>query len=189
MAIFTLIWIHFVSIPDQSPVRSSHEQCWVPIVANQFPAVSPFTIVEEETPVDSITSSKPSTSKCVHSRTSSLKSRNFSSSMERSGFTSSSQVTLFPVMVPLLAAPGSVSTKRQREVKFDETILWHEQSCSKWTGVILLAQFPDKGKLLVSGIYSKFMAGDVLFLNVLVRSITYYSDHFFFLFDFYFCFE
>ncbi|KAI5731663.1 blood vessel epicardial substance-like isoform X1 [Diaphorina citri] len=113
---------------NHSPVRTSHQQCWVPIVANQFPAVSPFTIVEEETPLDSITSQEPSTSKCVHSRTSSLKSTQLSGNytVDRSDLPSSSQVTLFPVMVPLLAAPtfpGTVTTKRQREVKFDETIL------------------------------------------------------------------
>ncbi|KAL1454962.1 hypothetical protein WDU94_009089 [Cyamophila willieti] len=110
---------------NHSPVRTSHQQCYVPIVANQFPAMSPFTIVEEETPLDSIASQEPVTSKCVHSRTSSLKSTQHSTG-DHSDRPTSSQVTLFPVMVPLLAAPtlpGAVTTKRQREVKFDETIL------------------------------------------------------------------
>uniref|UniRef100_A0A8D8Z0Q2 Blood vessel epicardial substance n=1 Tax=Cacopsylla melanoneura TaxID=428564 RepID=A0A8D8Z0Q2_9HEMI len=110
-----------------SPLRTSHQQCYVPIVANQFPALSPFTIVEEETPFDSIEECpEPAvTSKCGHSRTSSMKSTQHSTG-DYSDRPSSSQVTLFPVMVPLLAAPtlpGVVTTKRQREVKFDETIL------------------------------------------------------------------
>lgn len=97
--------------PETDQSPSRGQQpCWIPVKANHFPATSPF-IGPPQTPVPP-------------------------------GASSPVALIPVPVIVPTLPPPPAASrpARRPREVKFDESKVWHQLSVRKKRG----SSFRDK---------------------------------------------
>jgi hypothetical protein len=112
----------FLSIGSTSPSRFRQQQCWVPVVANHFPATSPFSAYPQAVIT---TTAATAVATVVTAATTSAAQQ----------FTVSPPVALVPVIVPVLAPPpAQINTRPRsirrsggREVKF-ETPVWRQLS-------------------------------------------------------------